>query len=320
LLGNLPDSCVYNEFDSSLWGLGFGQNPDRQRLVGYGYDPESYIATAKLTPSQYATQALIIAKIGGMSRLIESCDDSVPPIGNLNPTIGNSPVANPAYLAYQAVIQTVVTELNGYLSSIYPIPLAQTGTVAILQVVSVDTTGAVTAIKVLDTGNYCTAPDVNQTPAYLRHTDPLANVNFWGANWAYCQTGSGLAVTAAYATVNYSDESGQVLQAYAVNGTPVIANGGTGYQANDILVLTGGSSFVPAKVRQACLDLICHTLYKRRLAPDEKNPFSTLAKYWRDLFVQIGEGQAVLDGTYKRNFSAGMAWTQPSVVFGANSL
>ena len=124
----------------------------------------------------------------------------------------------------------------------------------------------------------------------------------------------------AFTGVNYSDESGQVLQAQTVNGTPAIVSGGTGYQVNDLLVLTGGSSFVPAKVRQACLDLICHTLYKRRLAPDEKNPFSNLAKYWRDLFIKIGEGEAVLDGTYKRNFSAGMAWTQPSVVFGSNSL
>ena len=310
---------MYDEFDNNYWGFGFGQNPDRQRLVGYGYDPESYIATAKLVPSPYVTEALIIAKLGGLNRLIESVDDSQPPIGSLNP---DNPPNNPAYIAYQSVIQTVITEINGYLSSIYPIPLAQTGTVAVLQVSSVsdDGLGTVTGISVIEPGNYCTAPDDDQNPVYLRYIDPLANVHFWGDNWPQCQQGTGLELTVAYQGVNYSDESGQVLQAQSINGTPVIVSGGTNYNCGDLIVLVGGSSFVPAKVRQATLDLICHTLYKRRLAPDEKNPFSTLAKYWRDLFIKIGEGESVLDGTYKRFFSAGMAWTQPSVVFGSNSL
>lgn len=310
---------MYYEFDNNYRGFGFEQNPDRQRLVGYGYDPESYIATAKLISSPYVTEALIIAKLGGLNRLIESVDDSQPPIGSLNP---NNPPNNPAYATYQSVIQTVVTEINGYLSSIYPTPLAQTGTVAIIQVTGVDVNGAVTSTSTIEPGNYCVAPAVIQSPVYLRYVDPLANVNFLGQNWLQCQTGTGLALIVGYTGVNYGDESGQVLQAQTLdpNLTPSIFNGGTGYQVNDLLVLTGGSSFVPAKVRQACLDLICHTLYKRRLAPDEKNPFSTLAKYWRDLFIKIGEGESVLDGTYKRFFSAGMAWTQPSVVFGSNSL
>jgi hypothetical protein len=85
-------------------------------------------------------------------------------------------------------------------------------------------------------------------------------------------------------------------------------------------VLTGGSSFVPAKVRQAALDLIFYELYKRRLAPDEKNPGTDMAKYWRKMFQKIGDNDGPLDGTYKRFFSPIASWNQRSVLFGANSL
>ncbi len=67
-------------------------------------------------------------------------------------------------------------------------------------------------------------------------------------------------------------------------------------------------------------DLVCHSLYKRRLAPEEKNPFSAQASTWRALLKDIGEGEAQLDGTYRRFFSAGAVWGQRSVLFGANSL
>jgi hypothetical protein len=311
---------VFDEFDNGLFGEpGYNVNPAFTTFAGFGYDPESYISTAALVPSPYTTQQLIISKLGGLNRLIESVDDSQPPIGSLNP---NAPPNNPAYLTYLSVIQTVVTEVNGYLSSIYPCPLAQTGTVATLKVtdVSLNGLGTVTALEMVQNGNYCVAPNVAQSPAYLRHLDAAANVYFWGANWFNCQKGRGLSLTAAYANANYSDESGQVLQAQAVTGTPAIVSGGTGYNIGDLLVFTGGSSFVPAKVRQATLDLICHTLYKRRLAPEEKNPFSALAKMWRDLFTEIGEGDKQLDGTYKRFFSAGASWGTRSVLYGANSL
>lgn len=306
--------------DANYNWLGFGGgNPARQVLAGYGYDPENYIATAQLIPSPYVTQSLIQAKIGGLQKLTEACDDSQPPTGTLNPS---EPPNNPAYLTYQSVIQNVVTEINGYVSSIYPIPLAQTGTVAVLQVssVSTDGLGGVTGLKVLDAGNYCTAPATAQTPVYLRHIDSVCNEQYFGCNWLSWQTGSGLTLTVTYANTNYSDESGQVLTAQTVNGTPTIGTAGTGYNVGDILVLTGGSSFVPAKIREAALILICHSFYQRRLAPDEKNPFATLAKFWREFFVEIGEGEKQLDGTYKRFFSPGTSWNQDSVLFGANSL
>ena len=311
---------MFGDFDNEFGPLGFDVNPGRQTHAGFGYDPESYISTAQLVPSPYTTQPLIQSRLGGLIRLIEACDDSSPPIGDLT---------GDALLVYQNVLQSVTTEINGYLSSIYPCPIAQTGTVAIIQVtgVSTDGLGTVTAINVIEPGNYLTAPVSPNFPVYLEYIDPMANAHCWGNNWQQCnqflQTGKGLELTVTYKNVNYSDESGQVLQAQTISGTPVITNGGTGYNAvcsGDILVLIGGSSFVPAKIRQAMQDLCCYEFYKRRLAPDEKNPFSTVAKTWRQLFHDIGEGEKQLDGTYKRFFSSGFVWGQKSVLFGANSL
>lgn len=305
-------------YDIGFYGDSSGVSPATPVHVGYGYDPESYISTAKLIPSPYVTQAQIISKIGGLNRLTEAVDDSQPPIGSLDP---NNPPNNPAYLNYLQVIQTVVTEINGYLSDIYPIPLAQTGTVAILKVATVsdDGLGTITGLQIIDVGNYLDAPASPNSPAYLRHIDPQANAEWIGANWQECQQGTGLAVTVTFDKVNYSDESGQLLQANALD-TVTISSGGTGYTQGQLLVLTGGSSFVPAKVRQAALDLICHLLYLRRFAPEEKNPFAPLAKMWRQLFQDIASGEKQLDGTYKRFYSAAQCWSQRSVIFPSNSL
>jgi hypothetical protein len=312
---------VFNEFGINYVGLGIS-NPAFPVFVGFGYDPDSYISTAQLAPSPYVTQAAIQARIGGLAKLIESVDDSQPPIQSL---AQNNPPNNPAYTALQAVIQNVTTEINGYLSSIYPIPLAQTGTVAVIGVLTVDPLGGITGIKVLDAGNYCTAPAASNSPAYLRHSDPAANEKFWGCDWQHRQTGTGAVLTVAFGNVAYSDESGQVLQAQTVTGTPVIATAGANYNAGDLLVLTGGSSFVPAKIREAALVLICHDLMQRRLAPDEFNTFKVQARKWRGekdtdgFLTQIGEGNMNLDGTFKRFFSAVTSWNRESVLNGANS-
>ena len=302
---------MFNEFDNEFGYLGFDINPGRQTFAGFGYDRESYISTAQLVPSPYTSQALIQAKFNSQSDFIAAVDDT-----------GIGQIIGPALINLNNIIQNVTTEINGYLSSIYPMPLAQTGTVAVVQVtgVSTDGLGTITSISMLENGNYNTAPATTQNPVYLRYIDPLANIYFWGQNWFNCQLGTGAILNVTYAPVNYSDESGQLLQAQSVTGTPTITNGGTGYNQYDLLVLTGGSSFVPAKIREAALVLICHSLYLRRLTPDEKNLYAPMAKFWREFFRDIGEGDKQLDGTYKRFFSAGAVWGQRSVLFGANSL
>ena len=304
---------------------GFEGNPSYQTLTAYGYDPESYISTAKLIPQAYTTSNVVKSKIGGLVRLIEACDDNQPPIGALEGDVLDT---------FNQIVTNVTEEINGYLSTIYPVPLAQTGTVAIIQVRDVDSSGAITEIAVIESGNYQVAPDSNQTPAYLRYINPLTkamdfdnqffpNEDF-GSNWNwqdyFSQKGTGLQLAVTYTTQNYSDESGQIASASTISGTPDIVDGGELYNVGDLLVLQGGSSFVPAKVRQAAADLVCYTLNQRRLAPDEKNIFDSAAKCWRGILLEISEGEKTLDGTYKRFFSPVSMWGTRSVMFGSNSL
>jgi hypothetical protein len=301
---------VFDGYDNGIYGFGGVITPAVQFRAGYGYDPEHYISTAKIAPSPYTTQALIQAKFHSAADLIAATDDDN--TGN----IGAATLAN--------IIQNVTTEINGYLSTIYPIPLVQTGTIAILQVTAVDVNGAVTTFSILEGGNYLVAPAVANSPAFLRYLDPLLNERWFGYDWSTCQKGSGFGLTVAYGQSAYSDESGQLLNALTITGTPAIAAGGTGYKVDDILVLVGGQSFVPAKIREAALSLICHDLLQRRLSPKENNLYAMNNKKWRDgkdgLLTQIGDGDAPLDGTYKRFYSAGQSWNSRSVLYDANSL
>ena len=302
---------MFDEFYTGVLPGGRDLTPALPTFAGFGYDKHNYISTANLAVFPYTTRAAVQAKIGGEIKLIEACDDSSPPIGDLT---------DAALVTYNSVILNVTNEINGYLSSVYPVPLAQTGTVAIIQVTTVDANGAITGIAVLESGGYSVAPNTTNAPAYLRHIDPMANVEWFGLGWDDCQTGTGASLTVAFTPTAILRGDGSSVNSYSVTGTPTIAAGGTGYQVNDILVLTGGSSFIPDKVLEAMLILCCHSFYQRRLAPDEKNPFADLAKFWRSELVAIGSGEKELDGMYKRFFSAGQCWGQRSVLSGANSL
>lgn len=293
-------SLIISEFGTESFGVTVF--PARQRLAACGYDENCYISTAKLKNSPYTTQALIEAKLGGATKLIAACDDGVPSSGILDTTVFN------------AILQTVTSEINGYISTIYPIPLVQSGTIAVLNVAEVNSAGGVTGLDILTVGNYLTAPAEANTPAYLKYLDPYITP----ANKTE-QLGSGLVLNVEYENQAFSDEDGSEITTQSVSAV-TITTAGTNYTVGELIVLTGGTSVVPALIRQAMLDLVCHTLYKRRLAPDEKNPFSGLAKQWRDHLISIGEGEKQLDGTFRRFFSPGAAWTTDSVMGGANSL
>jgi hypothetical protein len=74
------------------------------------------------------------------------------------------------------------------------------------------------------------------------------------------------------------------------------------------------------------LSLICHDLLQRRLTPQEQNLYAMNNMKWRGkdgksgLLTDIGDGDAPLDGTFKRFYSAGQSWNNRSVLFDANSL
>lgn len=51
---------------------------------------------------------------------------------------------------------------------------------------------------------------------------------------------------------------------------------------------------VPPVAKEASLIFACETVYKRRLAPDEKNPFAERARIWRERLQKIGDGEMPL--------------------------
>lgn len=293
-------------FDNGInenFGWGCETLPPRQRLDAWGYDQTAYISTAALQVSPYTNQVNIVGRVGGnLQRLIPGTDDGG--TGNLDAVI------------FASILANVTTEINGLISSIYPIPLAKTGTVAIARVTGVDSNGAITAIEMVSNGGYAIAPASPNNPAHLRFTNPAAYDNCWGWNFfAACQKGTGASLTVAFTTPNPVNPQSPIV----VNGVPGIANGGTGYKTHDLLVLTGGQSFVPDKITNAATTLFCYELMRRRLVPDEKNLFEQDAKAVKKELLQIANGEMVLDGTYRDFFGPVAAWVQQSVL-GGNSL
>lgn len=63
----------------------------------------------------------------------------------------------------------------------------------------------------------------------------------------------------------------------------------------------------PALIKQASIIFACEILYKRRMTPGEKNPFTSEADVWRDRLMKIGAGDLPLDQAFNR--------TVPPVVF-----
>lgn len=290
-----------NGFRDNFVG-GFG-TPPYQRLEDCGFDPFCYISTAGLAVVPYTTKEAIIGRVGGnLQMLIPATDDDG--TGDINQPI------------FDSILSNVSTEINGFISSIYPIPLAKTGTVAIFKVTAVDSAGAITEISVISAGGYSVAPNTTNSPAYLRFKNIRDYDNCWGWNWdCNCQNGSGASFTVAYTAPATVTAQTPIL----VNGTPVIAAGGTDYQVNDLLVLTGGSSFVPDKIINAATTLFCYELLRRRLVPDEKNQFDKDASKVKDELLKISNGELDMDGTYRTFFSLVSAWVTQSVLQG-NSL
>ena len=283
---------MFDEFNNE-YGFGVaGINPARQTLAGFGYDRHSYISTAGLAVYPYTTSAAIAARFSGVNDLIAASDDQT------GPDLGAAVLAQ--------IITNVTIEINGMLSSIYPVPLAKTGTVAIIRVTTVSETGAITGIEVLDHGGYVVAPPTTNAPAYLR-TFCGEDEDHW---WENTQAGTGASFTVVFSST----------APFVVSGTPAVASGGTNYQVNDILVLTGGSSFVPDKIINAATLLCCYELIRRRITPNEQNLFAPDAKLVKEELLKIGNGELVLDGTYKRFYSPVAVWGTRSVLHGANAL
>lgn len=70
----------------------------------------------------------------------------------------------------------------------------------------------------------------------------------------------------------------------------------------------------PPLLRNACIVFVCYSLYRRRLTPDERNPFKTENDALYAKLKEIGEGTSELDLNFKREFSQGSVLQCPIVV------
>lgn len=70
----------------------------------------------------------------------------------------------------------------------------------------------------------------------------------------------------------------------------------------------------PPALRDACTVFTCEALYRRRLTPDERNPFKAEADDLRERFKLIGKGELELDLNVPRNFTQGAVVSAPIAV------
>jgi hypothetical protein len=294
---DINSDLLYPIASPSMW--------DTPIPIQSGYDPLLSAASAVLTSVPYITKNEVSAKLGSEIYLIEATDDT-----------GSGELGS----IFDDVIANVPNEVNGYLSAVYPLPLIRIGTPTIVQVSTVDATGAVTAITVLQAGFYQTAPATPNTstypitPAWLDQNhlstegvNSYSTLQPWMIN---AQAGIGLQLT-----LNMVASNQQGLSGFSCSGTPAIAAAGSGYSANNVQLLYGGSSFLPPKVRYGSLVLACDALFRRRLASDEKaNPFEKQADAVRKEFADIAAGNSPLDANFRRLFSPAAAWVIPNRV------
>jgi hypothetical protein len=70
----------------------------------------------------------------------------------------------------------------------------------------------------------------------------------------------------------------------------------------------------PPKAQEVTLIFLCEALYKRRLTPDEKNPFKAAADEYRKQLDSIRRSGTGFDATVSRAISPGVAVQAPIVV------
>lgn len=70
----------------------------------------------------------------------------------------------------------------------------------------------------------------------------------------------------------------------------------------------------PAVVQEASLVFACELIYARRLAPEEKNPFTVRASAWRVRLQNIGEGKLPLDAASTKAAGIGAVVTEPTSI------
>jgi phage gp36-like protein len=77
----------------------------------------------------------------------------------------------------------------------------------------------------------------------------------------------------------------------------------------------------PPALRDACAVFVCEALYRRRLVPGERNPFTEEATDMRARLKMIGNGKLELDQNYPRAFFQGTFVSAPLAInFNSNTM
>jgi phage gp36-like protein len=67
----------------------------------------------------------------------------------------------------------------------------------------------------------------------------------------------------------------------------------------------------PAKVVSAAMAFVCEMIYQRRGVQEERNPFDSVAKFWRKHLQQVGNREIPFDASAVQAFVPGAAITDP---------
>lgn len=65
------------------------------------------------------------------------------------------------------------------------------------------------------------------------------------------------------------------------------------------------SGTIPPKVKAASFAFTCEAIYQRRNIPDDKNPFSKIAAWWRAHLQKVGNGELPFDAAVETTNTPG---------------
>lgn len=122
----------------------------------------------------------------------------------------------------------------------------------------------------------------------------------------------------------YSDEADITAEVGAQNIIPFLDDDGDGLADTGLLanIISLSDSYINGKLasiytvpisptppflRYCSLILSCERLYRRRMAPTEKNPYTSEADQIREQLTEIGNGELPLDLNVPREFTQGVA-------------
>jgi phage gp36-like protein len=73
----------------------------------------------------------------------------------------------------------------------------------------------------------------------------------------------------------------------------------------------------PAKAQAAAFAFVCEMIYQRRNVPEEKNPFTSVAKWWRTHLQRVGNRELPFDAATDATVAPGAVITEDTDLDGS---